>query len=152
MKIKAEFDVNCYLDSYLLKREMKRPLKLVKTDNGYIVNIKASFNLAEDNYYEELYFLNKKIQNVNVEFKGIINENEIKDFIHYSAEDMPLYFDSIENFKINSIKIKGQNKVITSKDYDFEKDTELLQELKDIILDTCNLNFEIKTISEVVYE
>lgn len=152
MKIRAEFDVNCYLDSYLLKREMKRPLKLVKTDNYYIVNIKASFNLAEDNYYEELYFLNKKIQNVNVEFKGIINENEIKDFIHYSAEDMPLHFDSIENFKINSIKIKGQNKVITSKDYDFEKDTELLQELKDIILDTCNLNFEIKTISEVVYE
>ena len=65
---------------------------------------------------------------------------------------MSLSFNSIEDFKINSIKTKGQNKVITSKDYDFEKDTELLQELKDIILDTCNLNFEIKTISEVVYE
>ena len=65
---------------------------------------------------------------------------------------MPLSFYSIKNFKINSIKIKGQNKVITNKDYDFEEDTELLQELKDIMLDDCSLDFEIETISEVVYE
>ena len=151
MNIRADFDVNCYLDSDLLKSEMKRPLKWVKQDNNYIVNVKTTLYFTQYSYWE-IYFLDGEIQSVNVEFKGIISENEIKNFIHYSAEDMPLYFDSIENFKINSIKIKGRNKVITSKDYDFEKDTELLQELKDIILDTCNLNFEIETISEVVYE
>ena len=151
MNIRADFDVNCYLDSDLLKREMKRPLKWFKTNDGCIVNAKASFRFTEDSYYEPR-FLNKKIQNVNVEFKGFIPENEIKEFIHYSAEDMSLSFCIIKNFKINSIKIKGQNKVITSKDYDFEKDRELLNDLKNIILDECNLDFEVETISEVVYE
>lgn len=151
MKIRAEFDAQCYLFNCLLNNKMGKPLKWIKTDNNCIVNVKASFHFTEDSYYEP-YFLDKKIQNVNVEFKCIINENGIKDFIHYSAEDMPLSFDSIEDLKINSIKIKGQNKVITNKDYDFEEDTELLQELKDIMLDDCSLDFEIETISEVVYE
>lgn len=151
MKIRADFEVNCYLDSDLLKREMKRPLKWFNINTGCIVNAKASFRFTEDSYYQP-YFLNEKIQNINVEFIGIISENEIKEFIHFSAENMPLSFYSIKNFKINSIKIKGRNKVITSKDYDFEKDTELLKELRNIILDECSLNFEVETISEVVYE
>lgn len=151
MKIRADFDVRCYLDSDLLKREMTRPLKCFKIKTGCIVNAKASFRFTKDSYYQP-YFLNEKIQNVNVEFKGFISENKIKEFIHYSAEDMSLSFYNIKIFKINSMKIKGQNKVITSKDYDFEKDKELLQELKDIILDECSLNFEVKTISEVDYE
>jgi hypothetical protein len=151
MNIRADFDVNCYLDSNLLKNEMKRTLKLVKQDNNYVVNVKTTLYFTQYSYYE-IYFLDGEIQSVNVEFKGIISENGIKNFIHCSAEDMSLSFNSIEDFKINSIKTKGRAKVITSTQYDFEKDTELLQELKDIILDTCNLNFEIKTISEVVYE
>ena len=151
MNIRADFDVNCYLNSDLLKSEMKRPLKWFKQDNNYVVNVKTTLYFTQYSYYE-IYFLDKEIQSANVEFKGIITENGIKDFIYCSIDDMPLSFDSLKDFKINSIKTKGQNKVITSKDYDFEKDTELLQELKDIILDTCNLNFEIKTISEVVYE
>ena len=134
MKIRADFDVNCYLNSDLLKSEMKRPLKWFKQDNNYVVNVKTRLCFSQS--YYEIYFLDKEIQSVNVEFKGIISENGIKNFIHCSAEDMSLSFNSIEDFKINSIKIKGQNKVITSEDYDFEKDTELLQELKDIILDT----------------
>ena len=151
MKIKADFDVNCYLNSALLKSEMKRPLKWFKQDNNYIVNVKATFYFTQYSYYE-IYFLDEEIQSVNVEFKGIITENEIKDFIYCSIDDMPLSFDSLKDFKINSIKIKGQNKVITSKDYDFEKDRELLNDLKNIILDECSLNFEVETISEVVYE
>lgn len=151
MKIRADFEVNCYLDSDLLKREMKRPLKWFKTNTGCIVNVKASFCFTEDSYYE-IYFIGEKTQSVNVEFKGIISENKIKEFIHYSAEDMPLSFDSIEDLKINSIKTKGRNKVITNENYDFENDTELLKKLKNIILDECSLNFEVETISEVVYE
>lgn len=151
MKIRADFDVNCYLDSDLLKSEMKRPLKWFKQDNNYILNVKTTLYFMQDSYYE-IYFLDKEIQSVNVEFKGIINENGIKNFIHCFTEDMPLSFDSLKDFKINSIKIKGQNKVITSKDYDFEKDRELLNDLKNIILDECSLNFEVETISEVVYE
>lgn len=151
MNIRADFDVNCYLISDLLKSEMKRPLKWFKQDNNYIVNVKASFRFTEDSYYE-LYFLDKKIQNVNIKFKGIISESEIKEFIHYSAEDMFMIFNNIVDFKINSIKIKGQNKVITSKDYDFEKDTELLQDLKKVAFEECSLSFEVETISEVVYE
>lgn len=151
MKIRADFDVNCYLDSYLLKSEMKRPLKWFKQDNNYIVNVKATLYFTQYSYYE-IYFLDKEIQSVNVEFKGIISENGIKNFIHCFTEDMLLSFNSIEDFKINSIKIKGQNKVTTNKDYDFEKDTVLLKDLKSIALDECRLNFEIKTINEVVYE
>ena len=52
----------------------------------------------------------------------------------------------------DSIKTKGRAKVITSTQYDFEKDTELLKDLKNIALDECSLNFEVETISEVVYE
>ena len=151
MKIRADFEVNCYLDSDLLKREMKRPLKWFNINTGCIVNAKASFRFTEDSYYQP-YFLNEKIQNINVEFIGIISENEIKEFIHFSAENMPLSFYSIEDLKINSIKLKGQNKVITSENYDFEKDIELLKDLKSIALDECNLDFEVETISEVVYE
>ena len=151
MKIRADFDVNCYLNSDLLKSEMKRPLKLVKQDNNYTVNVKATLYFAQCSYYE-IYFLDKEIQSVNVEFKGIISENGIKNFIHCFTEDMSLSFNSIEDFKINSIKTKGRAKVITSTQYDFEKDTELLKDLKSIALDECSLNFEIKTISEVVYE
>lgn len=151
MKIKAEFDVNCYLDSYLLKREMKRPLKWIMQDNNYVVNVKTTLYFTQYSYYE-IYFLDEEIQSVNVEFKGIISRNRIKDFIHCSAEDMSSSFNSIEDFKINSIKTKGRNKVITSKDYDFEKDTELLKDLKSIALDECRLDFEVETISEVVYE
>lgn len=150
MNIRADFDVNCYLISYLLKSEMKKPLKWFKQDNNYIVNVKASFCFAEDSRYE-IYFIGRKIQGVNVEFKGIITENEIKDFIYCSIDDMPLSFDSLKDFKINSIKIKGQNKVITSKDYDFDKDRELLNDLKNIMLDECGLSFEVETKSEVVY-
>ena len=151
MKIKADFDVNFYLDSDLLKSEMKRPLKCFKQDNNYIVNVKTTLYFTQCSYYET-YFLNEVIQSINVEFKGIITENGIKNFIYCSIDDMPLSFDSLKDFKINSIKIKGQNKVITSKDYDFEKDRELLNDLKNIILDECSLNFEVETISEVVYE
>lgn len=151
MKIRADFDVNCYLDSNLLKSEMKRPLKWIKQDNNYVINVKTTLYFAQCSYYE-IYFLNEEIQSVNFEFKGIISENRIKDFIHCSVEDMSLSFSSIEDLKINSIKTKGRNKVITSKDYDFEKDTELLNDLKNIILDECSLNFEVETISEVVYE
>ena len=151
MKIRADFDVNCYLDSDLLKNEMKRPLKWFKQDNNYVINVKTTLYFAQCSYYE-IYFLNEEIQSVNFEFKGIISENRIKDFIHCSVEDMSLSFSSIEDLKINSIKTKGRNKVITSKDYDFEKDTELLNDLKNIILDECSLNFEVETISEVVYE
>lgn len=151
MNIRADFDLNCYLDSVLLKNEMKRPLKWFKRDNNYIVNVKATLYFAQCSYYE-IYFLDGKIQSVNVEFKGIISKNGIKNFIHCSAEDMPLSFNSIEDFKINSIKTKGRAKVITSTQYDFEKDTELLKDLKSIALDECSLNFEVETISEVVYE
>ena len=151
MKIKADFDVNCYLNSELLKSEMKRPLKLVKQDNNYVVNVKTTLYFTQYSYYE-IYFLDKKIQSANVEFKGIITENGIKDFIYCSIDDMPLSFNSIEDFKINSIKTKGRAKVITSTQYDFEKDTELLKDLKNIALDECSLNFEVETISEVVYE
>ena len=151
MKIKADFDVNFYLDSDLLKGEMKRPLKWFKQDNNYTVNVKATLYFAQCSYYE-IYFLDGEIQSVNVEFKGIISKNGIKNFIHCSAEDMSLSFNSIEDFKINSIKTKGRAKVITSTQYDFEKDTELLKDLKSIALDECSLNFEVETISEVVYE
>lgn len=151
MKIRADFDVNCYLDSDLLKNEMKRPLKWFKQDNNYVVNVKATLYFTQYSYYK-IYFLDGEIQSVNVEFKGIISENGIKNFIHCFTEDMLLSFNSIEDFKINSIKIKGQNKVTTNKDYDFEKDTVLLKDLKSIALDECRLNFEIKTINEVVYE
>ena len=151
MKIRADFDVNCYLDSDLLKSEMKRPLKWVKQDNNYIVNVKTTLYFTQYSYWE-IYFLDGEIQSVNVEFKGIISENEIKNFIHCSVEDMSLSFNSIEDFKINSIKTKGRAKVITSTQYDFEKDTELLKDLKSIVLDECRLNFEVETISEVVYE
>ena len=151
MNIRADFDVNCYLDSDLLKNEMKRPLKWFKQDNNYIVNVKATLYFTQYSFLE-VYFLDEEIQSVNVEFKGIISENRIKNFIHCSAEDMSLSFNSIEDLKINSIKIRGRNKVITNKDYDFEKDTELLKDLKNIILDECSLNFEVETISEVVYE
>lgn len=150
MKIRSEFDVNCYLDSYLLKREMKRPLKWFKQDNNYIVNVKARLCFSQS--YYGIYFLDGAIQSVNVEFKGIISENGIKNFIHCFTEDMSLSFNSIEDFKINSIKTKGRAKVITSTQYDFEKDTELLKDLKNIALDECSLNFEVETISEVVYE
>lgn len=151
MKIRADFDVNCYLISELLKSEMKRPLKLVKQDNNYIVNVKATLYFTQYSFWK-VYFLDGEIQSVNVEFKGIISKNGIKNFIHCSAEDMSLSFNSIEDFKINSIKTKGRSKVITSTQYDFEKDTELLKDLKSIALDECRLNFEIKTINEVVYE
>lgn len=151
MKIRADFDVNCYLDSDLLKNEMKRPLKWFKQDNNYVVNVKATLYFTQYSYYK-IYFLDGEIQSVNVEFKGIISENGIKNFIHCFTEDMSLSFSSIEDLKINSIKTKQQNKVITNKDYDFEEDTELLKDLKSIVLDECRLNFEIKTISEVVYE
>lgn len=150
MNIRADFDVNCYLISYLLKSEMKRPLKWFKQDNNYIVNVKARLCFSQS--YYGIYFLDGAIQSVNVEFKGIISENGIKNFIHCFTEDMSLSFNSIEDFKINSIKTKGRAKVITSTQYDFEKDTELLKDLKNIALDECSLNFEIKTISEVVYE
>lgn len=151
MKIRADFDVNCYLDSNLLKSEMKRPLKWIKQDNNYVINVKTTLYFAQCSYYE-IYFLDGEIQSVNFEFKGIISENRIKDFIHCSVEDMSLSFNSIEDFKINSIKTKGRAKVITSTQYDFEKDTELLKDLKIIALDECSLNFEVETISEVVYE
>jgi len=151
MNIRADFDVNCYLDSNLLKSEMKRPLKLVKQDNNYTVNVKATLYFAQCSYYET-YFLNEVIQSINVEFKGIITENGIKNFIYCSIDDMPLSFNSIEDFKINSIKTKGRAKVITSTQYDFEKDTELLKDLKSIALDECSLNFEVETISEEFYE
>lgn len=150
MNIRADFDVNCYLISYLLKSEMKRPLKWFKQDNNYIVNVKARLCFSQS--YYEIYFLDGAIQSVNVEFKGIISENGIKNFIHCFTEDMSLSFNSIEDFKINSIKTKGRAKVITSTQYDFEKDTELLKDLKNIALDECSLNFEVETISEVVYE
>ena len=151
MRIKADFDVNCYLDSDLLKTEMKRPLKWVKQDNNYIVNVKVRLCFSRCSYYE-IYFLDEEIQSVNVEFKGIINEKSIKTFIHCSEEDMLFSFNNIEDFKINSIKTKGRAKVITSENYDFEKDIELLKDLKSIALDECNLDFEVETISEVVYE
>lgn len=151
MKIRADFDVNCYLISELLKNEMKRLLKWFKQDNNYVVNVKTTLYFTQYSYYE-IYFLDKEIQSANVEFKGIITENGIKDFIYCSIDDMPLSFDSLKDFKINSIKTKGQNKAITSKDYDFEKDRELLNDLKNIILDECSLSFEVETISEVVYE
>ena len=77
MKIKADFDVNFYLDSDLLKSEMKRPLKWFKQDNNYIVNVKTTLYFTQYGYYE-IYFLDGKIQSVNVEFKGIISENGIK--------------------------------------------------------------------------
>lgn len=149
MNIRADFDVNCYLISYLLKSEMKRPLKWIKQDNNYIVNVKARLCFSQS--YYGIYFLDGAIQSVNVEFKGIISENGIKNFIHCFTEDMSLSFNSIEDFKINSIKTKGRAKVITSTQYDFEKDTELLKDLKNIALDECSLNFEVETISEVVY-
>ena len=151
MKIRADFDVNCYLNSGLIKSEMKRPLKWVKQDNNYIVNVKVRLCFSQCSYYE-IYFLDEEIQSVNVEFKGIINEKSIKTFIHCSEEDMLFSFNSIENFKINSIKTKERNKVITSTQYDFEKDTELLKDLKIIALAECSLDFEVETISEVVYE
>lgn len=150
MNIRADFDVNCYLISELLKNEMKRPLKWFKRDNNYVVNVKTTLYFTQYSYYE-IYFLDKEIQSANVEFKGIVTENGIKDFIYCSIDDMPLSFDSLKDFKINSIKTKGQNKAITSKDYDFEKDRELLNDLKNIILDGCSLSFEVETISEVVY-
>lgn len=150
MNIRADFDVNCYLNSVLLKSEMKRPLKWFKQDNNYIVNVKATLYFTQYSYWD-VYFLDGEIQSVNVEFKGIISENEIKNFIHCFTEDMSLSFNSIEDFKINSIKTKGRAKVITSTQYDFEKDTELLKDLKSIALDECSLNFEVETISEVVY-
>ena len=151
MKIRADFDVNCYLNSVLLKSEMKRPLKWFKQDNNYIVNVKTTLYFMQHSYYE-IYFLDGEIQSINVEFKGIITENGIKDFIHCFTEDMSLSFNSIEDFKINSIKTKGRAKVITSTQYDFEKDTELLKDLKSIALDECSLNFEVETISEEFYE
>ena len=151
MRIKADFNVDCFLNSDLSKSENKRPLKWVKKDDDYVVNVKASFYFTQDSYYE-IYFENKKIQSANVEFKGVMSDNGVQTFIYYSAEDMELKFYDIKDLKINSLKLKGQNKVITSKDYDFEKDTELLQDLKNIILDECSLNFEVETISEVVYE
>ena len=151
MKIRADFDVNFYLDSNLLKSEMKRPLKWFKQDNNYIVNVKATLYFTQCSYYK-IYFLDGAIQSVNVEFKGIISENGIKNFIHCFTEDMSLSFNSIEDFKINSIKTKGRAKVITSTQYDFEKDTELLKDFKSIALDECSLSFEVETLSEVIYE
>lgn len=151
MNIRADFDVNCYLDSDLLKSEMKRPLKWFKQDDNYIVNVKATLYFTEYSYYE-IYFLDEAVQSVNVEFKGIISKSGIKVFIYCSADDMSLSFNSIEDLKINNIKTRGRNKVTTNKDYDFEKDTELLKDLKSVVLDECRLNFEVKTISEVVYE
>ena len=90
MKIRADFDVNCYLDSDLLKSEMKRPLKWFKQDNNYIVNVKTTLYFMQDSYYG-VYFLDEEIQSVNVEFKGI-SKSGIKAFIYCSAEDMSLSF------------------------------------------------------------
>lgn len=146
MKIKAEFDVNCYLCINVLDH-VTESLNFIKEDNQYILNIKIKDRI-KDVYGKTFYFYDKEIESIDIEYKGILKHINFLDLICFSEEISCVYLDDIQDLKINSIKLAEKNEVITNENYDFSKDKKFLKSFKKFLSKQFHLIFEIKLENE----
>lgn len=149
MRIKADIDVNCYLCKNVSDYNTEKPLNFIKKDNDYIINVEIKSSISNI-WGDKLYFYDKEIEAIDVEFKSIKKNRNIQDLVFLSEEITQDSLDILKDLNINSIKLIEKNEVITSKNYNFSNDKDFLKKLKKFIFKQYSLIFLVKLESEEV--
>lgn len=151
MRIKADFDINCYLCEKVSDYNTDEPLNFIKEDNDYIIDVEIKSSIS-NGWGNKLYFYDKEIEAIDIKFKSIKRNRNIQDLVLLSEEITYDNLEVIKDLTINSIKIIEKNEVITSKNYDFSNDKDFLKKLKKFLFKQYSLIFLVKLESEKVQE
>lgn len=148
MKIRTDFDINCYLCKNVSDYNTDEPLNFIKEDNDYIIDVEIKSSISNV-WGNKLYFYDKEIEAIDIKFKSIKRNRNIQDLVLLSEEITYDNLEIIKDLTINSIKIE-KNEVITSKNYNFSNDKDFLKKLKKFLFKQYSLIFLVKLESEEV--
>nr|DAI26474.1 MAG TPA: hypothetical protein [Caudoviricetes sp.] len=148
MKIRADFEVNCYFYDSFTMEDIDMEVELEKCVDGYITP-KINFIIDYIGHYSEI--TDKEISKVKVSFKGKTTRN-IAELCYCSEEKMEFFFDEIEELKIISLKLEGVRKHCKYSDCSFYKNQEFEKIVKDYLCNNIAGLIELTVIEEIENE
>lgn len=143
MILEAKFDIISYLWSNIILENEINDFHWEKENKNYVTKIKFKSTISNDSYYENYFVDGEKIENLDVEFKGILKNVNVKDFISYDINNTDVLFDDIKDLKINNIKF-NENQICN-----FE-DKELLKNVRKFLLEYFTLKFNVDVKNEII--
>lgn len=143
MILEAKFDIISYLWSNIILENEINDFHWEKENKNYVTKIKFKSTISNDSYYENYFGDEKIIEILDVEFKGVLKNVNVKDFINYDINNMDVLFDDIKDLKINNIKF-NENQICN-----FE-DKELLKNVRKFLLEYFTLKFNVNIKNEKI--
>lgn len=143
MILEAKFDIISYLWSNIILENEINDFHWEKENKNYVTKIKFKSTISNDSYYENYFGYEKIIEILDVEFKGVLKNVNVKDFINYDINNMDVLFDDIKDLKINNIKF-NENQICN-----FE-DKELLKNVRKFLLGYFTLKFNVNIKNEKI--
>lgn len=143
MILETKFDILSYLWSNIIIENEINEFIWKKENKNYVVKIKLKSTISNNSYYENYFGDEEKIENLDVEFKGVLENVNVKDFISYDINNTDVLFDDIKDLKINNIKF-NENQICN-----FE-DKELLKNVRKFLLEYFTLKFNINIKNEII--
>lgn len=143
MILETKFDILSYLWSNIIIENEINEFIWKKENKNYVVKIKLKSTISNNSYYENYFGYGEKIENLDVEFKGILKNVNVKDFISYDINNTDVLFDDIKDLKINNIKF-NENQICN-----FE-DKKLLKNVRKFLLEYFTLKFNINIKNEII--
>lgn len=143
MILEAKFDILSYLWSNIILENEINEFIWKKENKNYVVKINLKSTISNNSYYKNYFGDGEKIENLDVEFKGILKNVNVKDFISYDINNTDVLFDDIKDLKINNIKF-NENQICN-----FE-DKELLKNVRKFLLEYFTLKFNVDVKNEII--
>lgn len=143
MILETKFDILSYLWSNIILENEINEFIWKKENKNYVVKIKFKSTISNDSCYENYFGDKKIIEILDVEFKGILKNANVKDFISYDINNIDVLFDDIKDLKINNIKF-NENQICN-----FE-DKELLKNVRKFLLEYFTLKFNVNIKNEKI--
>lgn len=143
MILESKFDIISYLWSNIILENEINDFLWKKENKNYVTKIKFKSTISNDSCYENYFEDEKIIEILDVEFKGILKNVNVKDFISYDINNIDVLFDDIKDLKINNIKF-NENQICN-----FE-DKELLKNVRKFLLEYFTLKFNIDVKNEII--
>ena len=143
MILEAKFDIISYLWSNIILENEINDFHWETENKNYVTKIKFKSTISNDSYYENYFGYEKIIEILDVEFKGVLKNVNVKDFINYDINNMDVLFDDIKDLKINNIKF-NENQICN-----FE-DKELLKNVRKFLLEYFTLKFNVNIKNEKI--
>lgn len=143
MILESKFDIISYLWSNIILENEINDFLWKKENKNYVTKIKLESTISNDSCYENYFGVEKIIEILDVEFKGILKNVNVKDFISYNINNIDVLFDDIKDLKINNIKF-NENQICN-----FE-DKELLKNVRKFLLEYFTLKFNVNIKNEKI--